>query len=387
MKQLKEAFQHVLQHGERRIDRTGTGTVSYFGHQMRFDLTGWKLPIGTGKQVSFKNILAELLFFIQGNTNNQFLKADGCNIWNDWEYKLMVGDLSKIAELYKSKYKGGDMWPLKRLKVECKDAGLNAPIVLTEFVKKYFTRTDMQSAGLEWPGELGPVYGSMWRSWPTTDGKFIDQLVNVIAQLKENPFSRRIIVTAWNPEFLPDENGLHKVNIENGKQVLPPCHSFFQFYTSTLSYREIGSQLYNDSKEIDDFVIRGSWAEMAGEKDEFISAAKARGAKIHKLSCQLYMRSNDAWLGMFYNVASYSLLTMMIAKEVGMMPGEYIHTTGDLHIYANHMEQVRKYLELPTYELPTVTFMEGVGLFDHTLTTVKLVNYKHGPIISGAVAV
>lgn len=387
MKQLKEAFQHVLKHGEKRIDRTGTGTYSYFGHQMRFDLSGWKLPIGTGKQVSFKNILSELLFFINGLTNNEAMKKDGCNIWNEWEYTLKPGHLKKVTDLYFKMYPNEDKQPALKLVADCKSNHDSARDYLAAFVKEHFSREMLQSVGLEYPGELGPVYGYMWRSWPTTDGRAIDQLATVIKQLKESPFSRRIVVSAWNPEFLPDENENHNVNIENGKQVLPPCHPFFQFYTSKLSYREIGSQLYTDSKEIEDFVIRGSWAEMAGEQDEFISAAKARGAKVLKLSCQLYMRSNDAWLGMFYNVASYSLLTMMIAKEVGMLPGEYIHTTGDLHIYTNHLEQVRKYLELPTYELPTVVFKDGISLFDHSLDTVKLANYKHGPIIRGDVAV
>lgn len=387
MKQLKEAFQHVLEYGEKRTDRTGTGTYSYFGHQMRFDLSGWKLPIGTGKHVSFKNILAELLFFIGGQTNNTVMKEVGCTIWNEWEYRYDTVAINKICEILKKRGDKSGKQIFTTLKEALKKNPTNQHDVISFFVDKYLTPEERKDNGWIDAGELGPVYGYMWRSWPTTTGDKIDQLATVIKQLKETPYSRRIVISAWNPEFLPEEGVRHNTNIENGKQVLPPCHPFFQFYVSQVPFRAIGEQLYNDPKEIEDFVIRAAWAEMAGEKEEFLAAAEARGAITKRLSCQLYMRSNDAWLGMFYNVASYSLLTMMLAKEVGMLPGEYIHTTGDLHIYTNHLEQVKKYCELPTYTLPTVEFKKGVSFFDHTMETIKLVNYQHGPVIRGKVAV
>lgn len=388
MKHFKDMFKHILEKGEVRTDRTKTGTIGVFGYQCRFDLTGWKLPMGTAKYVNFDNILAELLWYIEGSTDNEMLKARGCNVWNPWAYSLKISDRPIITQLVLNCF---DSSTAKEAVDDLKsiDSADEKAVVakLNELARKYLSEETLKEHGLAVPGELGPVYGKMWREWPTTTGGVVDQLAAVINTLKTDPTSRRIVISGWNPEFLPVEGASHSSNIENGLQVLPPCHTLFQFHTSYLPLRTVAEQLYNDSKEIDDFVVRGVWAKQAGELVEFMDAAAKRGAVIRKLSCQLYMRSNDAWLGMFYNVTCYSLLTMLLAKEVGMYPGEYIHTVGDLHLYSNHVESARKYLEMPTYQTPTLVIQDNVDFFDHTPESVKLVNYVSGPRMPGIVAV
>ncbi len=264
MKQYLDLMQHVLDKGVRKEDRTGTGTLSVFGYQMRFDL-GKGFPAVTTKKLHLRSIIHELLWFLQGDTNIRYLKENGVSIWDEW-------------------------------------ADEN--------------------------GELGPVYGSQWRSWPTADGRHIDQISQVIEQIKNNPDSRRIIVSAWNVG-----------EIDN--MALPPCHAFFQFYV-------------------------------------------AEG----KLSCQLYQRSADIFLGVPFNIASYALLTLMMAQVTGLQPGDFVHTLGDAHLYSNHLEQARTQLQREPRALPTLKMNPGVkDLFDFTFDDFELVDYEPHPHIKAPVAV
>ncbi|MGP1392531.1 MAG: thymidylate synthase [Candidatus Cryptobacteroides sp.] len=264
MKQYLDLLKHIRDNGVVKQDRTGIGTKSIFGYQMRFDLQQG-FPLLTTKKVHLKSIIYELLWFISGDTNIKYLKEHGVSIWDEW-------------------------------------ADTN--------------------------GDLGPVYGHQWRSWPTPDGKSIDQLANVIDTIKNNPDSRRILVSAWNPG-------------EVDKMALPPCHCLFQFYV-------------------------------------------AKG----KLSCQLYQRSADTFLGMPFNIASYSLLTMMIAQVCGLQPGEFIHTTGDTHLYLNHIEQVNLQLSREPRALPKMIINPEVNdLFSFKYEDFRLEGYEPWPTIKAPVAV
>ena len=264
MKQYLNLMRHVRDHGVSKADRTGTGTVSVFGYQMRFDLNDG-FPLVTTKKLHLRSIIHELLWFLKGDTNIAYLKENGVKIWDEWA-----------------------------------DAN----------------------------GELGPVYGYQWRNWPTPDGRHIDQIAQIIEQLKHNPDSRRIIVSAWNV-----------ADVDN--MALPPCHAFFQFYV-------------------------------------------AEG----KLSCQLYQRSADIFLGVPFNIASYALLTMMVAQVTGLKPGEFIHTLGDAHLYSNHLEQVELQLSRTPHSLPQMKLNPAVtNLFDFTYDDFELVAYEHDPLIKAPIAV
>ena len=264
MKQYLELVRHVRDHGARKQDRTGVGTLSVFGHQMRFDLeTGF--PAITTKRLHFRSIIYELLWFLRGETNIAYLHEHGVSIWDEW------------ADEH---------------------------------------------------GELGPVYGSQWRSWPTPGGEHIDQIARVVESLRANPDSRRHIVSAWNVA-------------EIDRMALPPCHLLFQFYV-----------------------------------------AKGR------LSCQLYQRSADLFLGVPFNIASYSLLTLMMAQVVGLDPGEFIHTLGDAHLYVNHLDQVETQLARDPYPLPTMTLNPEVkSIFDFDYEDFELNNYRYHPAIKAPIAV
>ncbi|WP_299699555.1 thymidylate synthase [uncultured Pontibacter sp.] len=264
MKQYLDLMQHILDNGVKKEDRTGTGTLSVFGYQMRFDLAEG-FPLVTTKKVHLKSIIHELLWFLKGDTNIAYLKENGVTIWDEW-------------------------------------ADEN--------------------------GNLGPVYGSQWRSWPTPDGRHIDQITQVVNQLKHNPDSRRIIVSAWNV-----------AEIENMK--LPPCHAFYQFYVAD-----------------------------------------------GKLSCQLYQRSADVFLGVPFNIASYALLVLMMAQVTGLEPGEFIWTGGDTHLYLNHLEQAQLQLSREPHQLPTMRLNPNVkDIFDFTFEDFKLENYVSHPGIKAPVAV
>jgi thymidylate synthase len=264
MKQYLDLMQHVLDHGAQKHDRTGTGTISVFGYQMRFNLQEG-FPMVTTKKLHLKSIIHELIWFLTGDTNIKYLKDNGVKIWDEW--------------------------------------------------------ADEQ-------GNLGPVYGSQWRSWPTPDGRHIDQISQVINTIKNNPDSRRIIVSAWNVADID-------------QMALPPCHAFFQFYVAD-----------------------------------------------GKLSCQLYQRSADIFLGVPFNIASYALLTMMVAQVCGLEYGDFIHTLGDAHLYNNHIEQAKLQLSRAAYPLPTMEMNPLVeDIFSFKFEDFSLKNYEAHPHIKGAVAV
>jgi thymidylate synthase len=264
MKQYHDLLRHVLEHGTRKTDRTGTGTISVFGYQMRFNLSDG-FPLLTTKKVHLKSVIHELLWFLKGETNIRYLKENGVTIWDEW-------------------------------------ADEN--------------------------GDLGPVYGSQWRNWPAADGRHIDQIAEVLRQIRQTPDSRRIIVSAWNVG-------------EIDKMKLPPCHAFFQFYVAD-----------------------------------------------GKLSCQLYQRSADIFLGVPFNIAGYALLTMMIAQATNLKPGDFVHTLGDAHIYLNHIDQVNLQLSRDFRPLPTMRLNPEVkDLFSFKYEDFTLENYDPHPGIKAPVAV
>ncbi|PKM42963.1 MAG: thymidylate synthase [Gammaproteobacteria bacterium HGW-Gammaproteobacteria-1] len=264
MKQYLDLMRHVLEHGTRKEDRTGTGTVSVFGHQMRFNLADG-FPVVSTKKLHLRSIIHELLWFLRGDTNIKYLKDNGVSIWDEW-------------------------------------ADPN--------------------------GELGPIYGYQWRSWPTPGGGHVDQISQVIEQIRNTPDSRRLIVSAWNVA-------------EIDKMALPPCHAFFQFYVAD-----------------------------------------------GRLSCQLYQRSADIFLGVPFNIASYALLTLMMAQVTGLEPGDFVHTLGDAHLYLNHLEQAQLQLSRDPYPLPQMKLNPAVtSLFDFRFEDFELVGYEHHPHIKAPVAV
>lgn len=264
MRQYHELMKHILEHGAKKTDRTGTGTISVFGYQMRYDLSEG-FPVVTTKKLHLKSIIHELLWFLKGDTNIKYLKDNGVSIWDEW--------------------------------------------------------ADPQ-------GNLGPVYGYQWRSWPTADGRHIDQITQIIEQIKKNPDSRRLIVSAWNVG-------------EIEKMKLPPCHAFFQFYVAD-----------------------------------------------GKLSCQLYQRSADVFLGVPFNIASYALLTMMVAQVCGLKPGDFVHTLGDAHLYTNHIEQTQLQLSRAAFPLPKMKINADVkSIFDFKFEDFELVGYQSHPHIKAPVAI
>jgi thymidylate synthase len=264
MQQYLDLMSHVLAKGTHKSDRTGTGTVSVFGHQMRFDLQNG-FPVVTTKKLHLKSIIIELLWFLQGSTNNNWLKERGVSIWDEWAKE---------------------------------------------------------------DGELGPIYGYQWRSWPAPNGQHVDQISQLMDQIKNNPDSRRLIVSAWNVAEIP-------------RMALPPCHAFFQFYVAD-----------------------------------------------GKLSCQLYQRSADIFLGVPFNIASYALLTHMIAQQTGLIPGDFIWTGGDCHLYSNHMEQVKLQLSRQPLPLPQLNIRrKPASIFDYEYEDFELIGYQHHDPIKAPVAI
>jgi thymidylate synthase len=274
MKAYHDLLKHILENGTEKTDRTGTGTKSVFGYQMRFDLSEG-FPMVTTKKVHLKSIIYELLWFLKGDTNINYLTENGVRIWNEW-------------------------------------ADEN--------------------------GDLGPVYGHQWRNW---NSEGIDQIKEVIHTLKTNPDSRRMLVSAWNPSVMPDTSKPFAENVANGKAALPPCHAFFQFYVAD-----------------------------------------------NKLSCQLYQRSADVFLGVPFNIASYALLTLMVAQVCGLEAGDFVHTFGDVHIYSNHREQVDLQLSRDCSPLPTMKLNPAIkNIDDFTFEDFELIGYDPHPTIKAPVAV
>lgn len=277
MKQYLDLLRHIQENGTRKSDRTGTGTLSVFGYQMRFDLSEG-FPLVTTKKTHLKSIIHELLWFIRGDTNIAYLKENGVSIWDEW-------------------------------------ADEN--------------------------GELGPVYGKQWRSWEGPNGEVVDQLQQLLDEIRNKPDSRRLVLSAWNPVVLPDVSKSPKENAAEGKQALPPCHCLFQFYVAD-----------------------------------------------GRLSCQLYQRSGDVFLGVPFNIASYSLLTLMVAQVCGLQPGDFVHTFGDVHLYSNHEEQAALQLSREPRALPVMKLNPDVkSLFEFTYDDFELTDYDPHPHIKAPVAI
>ncbi|WP_117160762.1 thymidylate synthase [Paraliobacillus sp. X-1268] len=305
----------ILENGNKKNDRTQTGTLSVFGHQMRFPLQEG-FPLLTTKRVPFRLIASELIWFIKGDTNIQYLLKHNNNIWNEWAFKKWIESEA---------YEGPDM-------TDFGNRSQHDP----EFAKVYKTEMDKfkdnilnDDAFAKKYGDLGSVYGSQWRAWKTSQGETIDQLRQVVKAIKENPDSRRHIVTAWNPEDVPSN------------MALPPCHIMFQFYVAD-----------------------------------------------GKLSCQLYQRSGDVFLGVPFNIASYALLTHLIAHECNLEVGDFIHTLGDTHLYVNHLEQVKTQLDRTAYAFPTLKINPALSsIFDIEMDDLEIVDYQSHPAIKAPVAV
>ncbi|WP_282801066.1 thymidylate synthase [Secundilactobacillus kimchicus] len=315
---LEDAYldleRYVLEHGHEKTDRTGTGTRSTFGYQMRFDLSEG-FPLLTTKKVPFGLIKSELLWFLHGDTNIQYLLKHKNHIWDEWAFKKWVES---------NDYKGPDMTDFGRRSLV--DADFNA--VYQEQLHQFCDRIVADDAFAAQYGDLGNVYGSQWRAWKTSTGSTIDQLSNVIETLKTHPDSRRMIVSAWNPEDVPS-------------MALPPCHTMYQFYVAD-----------------------------------------------GKLSCQLYQRSGDIFLGVPFNIASYALLASLIAKEVGLEPGDFVHTLGDAHIYSNHFEQVKTQLARTPEAAPQLELNpDKSSIFDYDMSDIHVRNYNPAPAIKAPVAV
>lgn len=312
--QYLDLVRYVLAHGHRKSDRTGTGTQSVFGYQMRFDLSQG-FPILTTKKVPFGLVKSELLWFLRGDTNIRFLLQHKNHIWDEWAFKKWVES---------DEYQGPDMtdfghrWlndpEFKQIYLAEKQAFCARILDDDEFARKY--------------GDLGLVYGSQWRKWQTSQGQTIDQIANVIHQIKTTPDSRRMIVSAWNPEDVPS-------------MALPPCHTMFQFYV-------------NDGR----------------------------------LSCQLYQRSADIFLGVPFNIASYALLTQMIAHQCGLAAGDFVHTLGDAHIYLNHFDQIKEQLSRTPHQAPQLILPADPKPIDqYEMSDIKLAGYTYEPAIKAPVAV
>lgn len=277
MKQYLDLMRHVKEQGVQKGDRTGTGTVSVFGYQMRFNLAEG-FPLVTTKKCHLKSIIHELLWFLKGETNTRYLTENGVKIWNEWADEK---------------------------------------------------------------GDLGPVYGYQWRNWPAPDGQHIDQISEVVELLKNKPNSRRIIVSAWNVADLPDESISPQDNVKQGRMALAPCHAFFQFYVAD-----------------------------------------------GKLSCQLYQRSADIFLGVPFNIASYALLTMMVAQVCDLELGDFVHTLGDAHLYSNHLEQADEQLSRKPYTLPKMKINPQIkSIFDFSFDDFELIDYQSHPHIKAPISI
>lgn len=314
-------LQYILDNGVKKEDRTGTGTISVFGYQMRYDLSKG-FPLFTTKRVPFRLVASELLWFIKGDTNIRYLLQHNNHIWDEWAFKKWVES---------DEYQGPDMTDFGRRCLVDEEFNVLYQKELKDFCNRVLEDDDFMKKY----GDLGNVYGKQWRRWTDSEGNEIDQLKDVIEQIKNNPDSRRLIVNAWNPEDVINAGA------KGSKSALPPCHVMFQFY-----------------------VIEG------------------------KLSCMLTQRSVDTLLGCPFNVASYALLTHLIAHECGLEVGEFIHSAGDAHIYLNHIEQVKEQLSREPRELPTLKINpDKKSIFDIEMEDISIEGYDPHPAIKAPIAV
>ena len=311
--QYQDLVRKVLNEGTKKEDRTGVGTLSIFGHQMRFNLQEG-FPLLTSKRVPFGLIKSELLWFLRGDTNIRYLLENNNHIWDEWAFKNYVES---------DAYEGPDMTDFGRRALVDETFKVQYDEEMTKFQNEILTNDDFS----ERFGHLGDVYGKQWRAWQLRNGDTLDQIKIVIDQIKTNPDSRRHIVSAWNPEDVPS-------------MALPPCHTLFQFYV-------------------------------------------AEG----KLSCQLYQRSGDIFLGIPFNIASYALITHLIARETGLEVGDFVHTIGDAHIYSNHLEQAKLLLERDVRPLPQLVIQSEAKLDQIESNEIKVENYNPHPSIKAPIAV
>lgn len=312
-KAYHDLCKEILEIGNERDDRTHTGTISKFGHQLRFDLSEG-FPLLTTKKVSFKLLATELVWFIKGDTNIKYLLQYNNNIWNEWAFEKYIQS---------EDYSGPDMTNFGHRALQDPEFNERYQEEMDKFKKKILN----DDAFAEKHGDLGNVYGKQWRDWVGADGKHYDQLATVIEQIKKQPTSRRHIVSAWNPS-------------EIDTMALPPCHTMFQFYVQD-----------------------------------------------GKLSCQLYQRSADIFLGVPFNIASYSLLTHLVAKECGLEVGEFVHTFGDAHIYSNHIDAIEKQLSRDSYAPPQLKINTDKSIFEIQYEDLEIVNYQSHPGIKAPIAV
>lgn len=314
MEQYLQLCKSIMETGTDKSDRTGTGTRSLFGHQMRFNLEDG-FPLLTTKKTAFRLIVSELLWFLRGDTNVRALMAENNRIWDEWAFEKWAAS---------PEYDGPDMTDFGRRAADDPEFKSELDVEMEKFRGRILS----DEAFAAKYGELGPVYGRQWRSWPDGKGGTIDQIRNVIESIRNNPDSRRHLVSAWNPAEVDD-------------MALPPCHTLFQFYVAD-----------------------------------------------GKLSCQLYQRSADVFLGVPFNIASYALLTHLIARETGLRPGEFIHTLGDAHIYSNHFDQVREQLAREPRRLPELVIgADGKSIFELETGDIKVEGYDPHPKIKAPIAV
>ncbi|WP_261807451.1 thymidylate synthase [Lapidilactobacillus luobeiensis] len=308
-------LKQIMTEGHYKADRTGTGTYSIFGYQMRFDLQAG-FPLLTTKKVPFGLIKSELLWFLRGDSNIRFLLQHNNHIWDEWAFAKFI---------VSADYQGPDMTDFGRRSLRDPDFAARYHAELAQFDQRILTDASFAAKY----GDLGQIYGQQWRHWQTTQGTTIDQLADIVTQIKTNPDSRRLIVSAWNPEAIP-------------QMALPPCHTLFQFYVNE-----------------------------------------------GKLSLQLYQRSGDAFLGVPFNIASYALLTHLVAQQTGLAVGDFVHTFGDAHIYSNHLEQVKTQLQRTPRPLPQLRLTGGpkADLAEYQMDEIKLSGYDPAPVIKAPVAV